>query len=220
MSDPATTGRLNEFYGNPEQLRRYLQRYLPYIKAAPSGHPVLDLGCGSGAFIELLQENGLSAVGIDLADEAVSECTAKGLNVFRDDALHFLSDKHEEYGSIFCSHLIEHFEYDDAVRLLVSIHEALVTGGRIVLITPNPASLEVSEYFWLDPTHVRPYPLPLLVSMLEQTGFQVLDQGQQTASGLPRRGMPRRFLLKLVLGRHYGKVDSYIVGKKKSRLSP
>ena len=216
MNDLKAKNRLNEFYGSQEQLRRYHRMYLTYLNTGSDAHPVLDLGCGFGAFMELLQESKVPVEGIDLAEEAVAECTAKGLHATRDDALHFLADKHGKYASIFCSHLIEHFNYGDACRLLSSMHEALINGGRVVLVTPNPASLEVSEYFWLDPTHIRPYPLPLLLSMFEEAGFKVLEHGQQTAPGLPRRGIPRRFLLRLVLGRHYGKVDSYIVGEKKS----
>lgn len=190
--------------------------YLPYLYQASNEHPVLDLGCGSGAFMELLQEKNIPAEGIDMAVEAVTNCQAKGLNVVRDDALHFLAAEHENYASIFCSHLVEHLNYDDACQLLRSMHEALINGGRLILVTPNPASLEVSEYFWLDPSHVRPYPLKLLMSMFDQAGFQILAQGQQTAPGLPRRGIPRRFLLRLILGKHYGKVDSFIVGEKKA----
>ena len=205
---------MNEFFGSHDQMRRYHQTYLKFVGQAMVDHPVLDLGCGTGAFMELLRENGFQAMGIDLADEAVTVCSAKGLNVIKDDALSFLSDKHEVFATIICSHLIEHLNYEDACKLLDNIHNALIEGGRLILITPNPASLEVLEYFWLDPSHVRPYPLPLLVNMFDRAVLQVLAQGQKTAPGLSHRGLPRRFLLRFILGQHYGKVDSYIIGMK------
>lgn len=205
--------RLNEFYGS-RYLKPYQASFLPYLPIDKSGPPVLDLGCGHGTFLELLNEKGVPGVGIDLSEEAVAICSSKGLDAFQSDAINYLSDKIECYSAILCSHLIEHLEYGNACGLLQLCHRSLISGGRIILITPNPASLEVIEYFWLDPTHVRPYPLPLLSSMAEDAGFLEIASGQKTARGLPRRGIPRRLLLKLMLGRHYGRVDSWLVAEK------
>lgn len=47
-------------------------------------------------------------------------------------------------------------------------------GGRLILITPNASDLRTSERFWLDPTHVRPYPEKLLVLLLQRAGFKVI----------------------------------------------
>ncbi|MHB1464015.1 MAG: class I SAM-dependent methyltransferase [Thermoleophilia bacterium] len=206
--------RLNEFYGNRAQLQRYHARYLPWLNLDRTSLPALDLGCGSGVFLELVRQQGSEVVGVDCAEEAAVECRANGFDVFKGDALHFLEDRQESFGAVFCSHLIEHFQYPEACRLLKSISASLVTGGRLIVVTPNPASLEVSEYFWLDPTHVRPYPLPLLTSMVEDAGFSVVNSGHQTAPGQPRRTVPRRLFLKLVLGHHYGEVDSFVVAAK------
>jgi 2-polyprenyl-3-methyl-5-hydroxy-6-metoxy-1,4-benzoquinol methylase len=205
--------KLNEFYGN-RYLKLYQESFLPYLSIDKSGPPVLDLGCGQGTFLEILKDRGWQGVGIDLSEEAVTTCKSRGLDVSQSDAISYLSDKSESYSAILCSHLIEHLDYENACRLLRSCYQSLISHGRMILITPNPASLEVSEYFWLDPTHVRPYPLQLLSSMIEDAGFVEIASGQKTARGLPRRGIPRRFLLKLLLGRHYGKVDSYLVAEK------
>lgn len=204
------------FYGNQEQLRRYHQGYLSWLIPERPGLPVLDLGCGFGAFMELIRDRGIDIVGVDCVDEAVDVCRSMGFETFKDDVLHFLEDKQESYGAVFCSHLIEHFEYADARRLLDLIAASLTPGGRTILITPNPASLEVAEYFWLDPTHVRPYPLKLLSSMVEDAGFSVVHTGHRTPSGQPRRGIPRRLLLKTILGHHYGQLDSFVVAAKNS----
>ncbi|MHB8858038.1 MAG: class I SAM-dependent methyltransferase [Thermoleophilia bacterium] len=206
--------RLNMFYGDQEQLRRYHQGYLSRLIPTRPELPVLDLGCGFGAFMELVRQQGLDVVGVDCVDDAVDSCRSMGLEVFKEDVHHFLEDKQGAYGAVFCSHLIEHFEYGEACRLLKMIAESLAPGGRTVVVTPNPASLEVAEYFWLDPTHVRPYPLQLLSSMVEDAGLTVVESGQQSPSGQPRRNIPRRLLLKLVLGRHYGMLDSFVVAAK------
>lgn len=215
MMEQATGSALNEFYGSEQQLRRYHSRYLRFFDASSRSLPLLDLGCGSGVFLELVKSQGRRAIGVEVTREATSVCRAKGLEVLQDEALHHLTDKHQCYAGIFCSHLIEHLDYQNACRLLDLANAALTPGGRMILVTPNPASLEViSEVFWLDPTHVRPYPLPLLLRMVERAGLQVRAQGQQSPPGLPRRGVPRRLLLQLLLGRHYNKMDSFVVGEK------
>ncbi len=205
---------LNIFYGNEEQLRNYHKKFISWLNLESINLPILDLGCGSGIFMELVKSHGNEVVGIDCVEEAISICKKKGLNVIYDDVLNFLKQNNQTFSAIFCSHLIEHFAYSDANDLLELIAGSLTFGGRAIFVTPNPASLEVSEYFWLDPTHVRPYPLPLLNNMIIDSGLAHIRSGFKTAPGRPRRGIPRRILLKLVLGRYFGEIDSFVVAEK------
>ena len=71
----------------------------------------------------------------------------------------------------------------------------------------------ISEVFWLDLTHVRPYPLLLLDAMFRDAGFQIADAGHYQSFGLARRQLPRRLLLRALLGKHYGKQNTFIVGE-------
>ncbi|MCV4655497.1 class I SAM-dependent methyltransferase, partial [Escherichia coli] len=41
---------------------------------------ILDVGCGTGANLEMLQKFG-NAYGVDVSDEALAFCSRKGLNV-------------------------------------------------------------------------------------------------------------------------------------------
>jgi SAM-dependent methyltransferase len=136
------------------------------------------------------------------------------LEVVCADALEFLAAQTAgAYGAIYCAHLIEHFAYTDASRLLAESFRVLAPGGRLLVITPNPVSLDViSETFWLDPTHVRPYPRPLLERMLARAGFTLIAAGHDDPPGLPRRTLPRRYLLRLLLGKHYGAMNTFVIG--------
>lgn len=50
----------------------------------PAGSRVLDLGCGDGALLDLLQrERGCSGYGIEIADENVLACVRRGVNVIQ-----------------------------------------------------------------------------------------------------------------------------------------
>src|SRR4030088_3434387 len=47
---------------------------------------VLDVGCGDGELLRLLEERGVDGRGIELSREGVNECVAKGLAVIQGDA--------------------------------------------------------------------------------------------------------------------------------------
>lgn len=207
---------LNEFYGSEPQLRAYHARFLDWAIATPKEFPILDLGCGSGVFLELARERGRVGRGVELAQEALDIARAKGLDVVEADALQFLTAQDAaNYSAVYCSHLVEHLTPFNARVLLEQCARVLVPKGRLIVITPNPVSLDViSETFWLDPTHVRPYPRPLLENMFLRAGLTILASGHDDPPNLPRRTLPRRWFLRAVLGKHYGAMNTFVVGEK------
>jgi methionine biosynthesis protein MetW len=56
------------------------------------GSRVLDVGCGDGELLELLETKGVDGRGIELSREGVNECVAKGLAVVQGDADTDLAD--------------------------------------------------------------------------------------------------------------------------------
>jgi methionine biosynthesis protein MetW len=50
------------------------------------GSRVLDVGCGDGDLLRLLERRGVDGRGIELSREGVNECVAKGLAVIQGDA--------------------------------------------------------------------------------------------------------------------------------------
>jgi methionine biosynthesis protein MetW len=53
-------------------------------RLVPQGARVLDLGCGDGALLDLLQrERGCTGYGIEIADENVLACTRRGVDVIQ-----------------------------------------------------------------------------------------------------------------------------------------
>jgi SAM-dependent methyltransferase len=75
----------------------------------PQNFPVLDLGCESGVFMELVQARQRAVRGVEHSGEAAAQAGAKGLDVVQDDALRFLDNHANAFAFIYCSHLIEHF---------------------------------------------------------------------------------------------------------------
>jgi methionine biosynthesis protein MetW len=56
------------------------------------GSRVLDVGCGDGELLRLLETRGVDGRGIELSREGVNECVAKGLAVIQGDADTDLAD--------------------------------------------------------------------------------------------------------------------------------
>lgn len=174
------------FLAGTEELTASMQRrYVRVFKNAPG--PVLEVGSGKGAMLSLFQQEQISAYGIDLSPEAVAYCRQKGLEVLKADVLgHLSSIVSNSLGGIFCAHVIEHLHPADAITFLKESYRVLRPSGKLVLITPNAKDLRLSERFWLDVTHVRPYPRKLLDFLLRREGFTKMefDTGPEPASNI------------------------------------
>ena len=205
------------FFGDDKSVRRIHRKYADMF---PPGARVLDLGCGTGLFLELLKQRGVHGTGVDVFKPAVDACRAKDLDVERADLLQFLHRTRTTFDGIFCSHIVEHLSPDDAHRLLADANRVLSDRGLIIILTPNTKDLEVmTERFWLDPTHVRPYPLKLLHAMLEHWGFDIVKEGldRDSARRIPKRRPTETIdyiLQKLRWGKYFGKGDTFIIGRK------
>lgn len=205
------------FVGTDDVTKKYQRKYLRYFKA---GECVLDVGCGNGIFLELLRERGIRGVGIDASATKVAKCRSKRLEVHRVDALRYIKRKSQKFHGIFCSHFVEHFSPSTILEFLHHAFDRLEAGGLLIIITPNYKNIDViSERFWMDITHVRPYPIPLLEKMLEASGFDLVAQGVDSTT---RQGFPRRkpwlglkyVLKKIRFGEYFGAGDSFVVAKK------
>jgi 2-polyprenyl-3-methyl-5-hydroxy-6-metoxy-1,4-benzoquinol methylase len=204
-------------FGSDERVVRQIQSR--FVKFFRNSAPVLDIGCGRGLFLELLGAEGIEAVGIDHSQESVAACRERGFTVTREDARQYLDRAAGRFGGIFCSHVIEHMGYDDAMNFLALCHHALREGGVLLLVTPNPEDLTIiGEIFWLDPTHVRPYPKLLLQSMLQANGFEVRLAQQFLGSWrmIGRRNLPMYLLRRMLLGRHFGRPNTLVLAEKQT----
>ena len=166
--------------GRRDEIKKRLQVYLPIIKKSNAGlknSPILDIGCGRGEWLELLKETGLYASGLDLNKIMIRICRERGLNTVEGEALSFLKDMSDHsLGAVTCFHLIEHYGFEFLVRLLKEILRVLKPGGLVILETPNPDNVLVgSRNFYLDPTHNKPLPSPLIKLVLQSCGFSQVE---------------------------------------------
>lgn len=159
------------------RLRPYLAR-LGFLKERPEKtRRIVDLGCGRGEWLEVLREDGLDAIGVDLNTAQAEAASEIGLKVEIDDVIAWLSrQKPRSIDFLSAFHLIEHLEFPVLVRLFKEAVRVIKPGGGLLIETPNPESLIVGAYkFWLDPTHIRPYPSELITQLVESIGFERIE---------------------------------------------
>lgn len=160
----------NRHRGSQEEIKKRQEVYLPVFKRSDN---ILDIGCGRGEFIELLQKEGIKATGIDLNEDMVHICKKKNLNVKQKDAITYLNSlKDESLGGIFASHIIEHLNIDLLIEFVKLCYTKLKKEAYIVFETPNPQSIITSAInFYLDFSHIKHVHPEAIKFLLESNGF-------------------------------------------------
>ena len=164
------------YRGSRELIRKRLQAYQPFIAPLPGIYQpanAIDLGCGRGEWLELLQDAGFAPQGVDLDAGMLAACTERGLPVTQSDALVHLQSLGDASQCLVSGfHIAEHLSFDDLHTLVQQALRILQPGGLLILETPNPENIEVgTSSFHLDPTHQSPIPPLLLSFLLEHHGF-------------------------------------------------
>jgi SAM-dependent methyltransferase len=166
----------DRFRGSRELIKSRLSIYLPFIEPLKSIYRecnLIDLGCGRGEWLELLESKGFKTHGVDLDDAMLEVCSSEGLSVLKADAIEYLRKLQDESAVIVSAfHLIEHISFESLQILVSEAFRVLKPCGLLILETPNPENLMVSTTeFYLDPTHKRPVPPKLLHFLAEYNKF-------------------------------------------------
>jgi O-antigen chain-terminating methyltransferase len=167
----------DKFRGTRKDIQQRQEVYLPAIKAALKATDqalVLDMGCGRGEWLELLQEHNISAEGVDLNCIMIKECEERGLKATEADILDYLRlFKNSSVSAVTGFHIIEHLPFKVLIALFDECLRVLKPGGVIVFETPNPENLLVGACnFYTDPSHHNPLVPETMRFTIEQRGFE------------------------------------------------
>ena len=167
----------DEFRGPREEVSRRLQVYIPILKEAEIAGGVLDIGCGRGEWLQLLNSEGIKAQGVDRNRVFIEQCRAAGLDVVENDALiHLRNLPAESLDAVTIFHLVEHLPLVTLIKVVDEIVRTLKGGGMLIIETPNPENFIVGSYtFYADPTHRNPIPSQTLQFLLEARGLRSQD---------------------------------------------
>jgi O-antigen chain-terminating methyltransferase len=177
MADTFYRAFEERYRGSRDIIKSRLRAYhvfLDPLAALYPGAEALDVGCGRGEWLELLDEAGFMAQGVDLDDGMLAACRERGLRVERADALKTLSDlPADSLALVSAFHVVEHVPFDVLRAIVQEALRVLKPGGLLILETPNPENLVVgASDFYLDPSHERPIPPNLLGFVTEHAGFR------------------------------------------------
>lgn len=163
----------DEFRGPREDVKEGLKFYLPILKAAGIEKNILDIGCGRGEWLELLQEEGFKGSGVEINRVLAEQLRKTGLEVMEEDALVYLrSLPDESLDAVTGFHFIEHLSFETLIEVLDEIARTLRPGGLVIFETPNPKNLVVGTCnFYSDPTHVKPLFPETVRFILDNRGF-------------------------------------------------
>jgi 2-polyprenyl-3-methyl-5-hydroxy-6-metoxy-1,4-benzoquinol methylase len=117
--------------------RRDIRPLLP----PPAAGPIVDLGCGRGELVRLLQMDGFDAEGIDISPEQAALARAAGIaGVRQGDFRAILGARPAHYAAITATDLLEHLTKPEVLQTFDYAAAALAPGGIFVGRVPNAVS--------------------------------------------------------------------------------
>ncbi len=174
LEDWSYAGFENRFRGYGEEVKKQQQGYITFFSQDKT---VVDLGCGRGEFLELLQEKGIKAEGIDLNQAMVETCLEKGLNCRQGDLLEKLAEYEDgSLGGLFSSQVVEHLSPSYLKRLVELSYTKLAPSTYLIIETINPASVfSFIQIYLLDLSHQKAIHPQALKFLLESSGFEQVE---------------------------------------------
>ena len=182
--------RFEEAFRGPfDDIAARLAVYLPLVEGTVSAlatRRVLDLGCGRGEWLQLLDRAGYSALGVDARPNTVAACRDRGSNAMVGDAIAFVNAQPADAWTVVSAfHLVEHIAMARLLPFFLDLYRVLQPGGLLLVETPNLSNVLVGSCsFHLDPTHQRPLPPETWQFLLSAAGF--IEVGVMLLNPSPR----------------------------------
>ncbi len=136
---------------------------------------LLDVGCGYGAFVTAMREEGWDAEGLDVSSRVVEVAVRKGRPV-RQGTLDGLQGAEGTYDAITMFYVLEHLP--DPMGALRKVALLLVPGGILLIRIPHTspivrllAPIGLGGTLYDPPYHLYDFSPAVLRDMLRRTGF-------------------------------------------------
>lgn len=154
------------FVGRRRIIESFVEQIFP--ETGNSTPRILDVGCGTGANLEMLSRFG-APEGVDVSADALAFCRARGLTDLNEGTAENLPYPDQTFDLVTGLDLVEHLDSD--VAGLREMHRVLRPGGRILLFVPAFMFLwgvqdDISH-------HRRRYTLKELKRVVTEAGFTV-----------------------------------------------
>lgn len=106
------------------------------LRIAQDKHNVLDLGCGEGTRLKLMESDGRKLTGIDISANAIKKAKSKNSKInFISGNIEKFSFKDNQFDLVYSAFVFEHLDRPE--KVIKEAVRVLETGGTLVIIAPN-----------------------------------------------------------------------------------
>lgn len=167
-------GLINWLYQRVRNLT--LKQKLLLLKSLSSEKSLLDIGCGTGEFLNTAQANGYNVQGIEPSPIAREQAIKNyKLNVSEENALDQLAENSFSFISMW--HVLEHvYHLNDRIK---QIDRLLKKDGHLIIAVPNRSSYDANVYqqYWAAydvPRHLYHFSPKDIENLFSKHGFKLL----------------------------------------------
>ncbi len=122
MSSLDLYAKIEPLIGFYEDYDRLYDEYIKILKSS-GAKKVLDVGCGSGRFLERLKSEGFEGIGIDISEEMIRISINKGLNA----NLMNIYDLVDKFDAVVCiADVLNYMDKNELQSFLLKIKELLL----------------------------------------------------------------------------------------------
>jgi SAM-dependent methyltransferase len=162
-------------HGNGDAAALVYRRDIRPLLPQPAAGPVVDIGCGRGELVRLLQADGFDAEGIDISPEQAALARVAGVpRVLQGDFRSILGEQPGHYAAITATDLLEHLTKPEVLRAFDEVAAALAPGGIFVGRVPNAVSPLGGHVRDGDFTHQTSFTARSIRQLAAAAGFELV----------------------------------------------
>lgn len=168
-------GIINQLYHYVRRFTLKQKRNLIIRRAKKHTGSILDIGCGTGAFLEEMQASGWKTIGLEPDNTAREKAISRGIHVLASEHI-FQID--QTFSAITMWHVLEHVH--DLHPYLDKIYSMLDDNGVFLVAVPNYMCYDQLAYqqFWAAydvPRHLYHFSPSSMQTLMAKHGFHVVE---------------------------------------------
>jgi len=152
-----------------KQFKEFIEKYFL------EGRKIVEVGCGSGEYLSIMQQFGVETYGLEQATESVNKCVENGLKVSKG----FIQDSTDKingapFNAFFIFNFLQH--WPDPNSTLRGIYNNLADGAVGIVEVPNfDMILRKNLFSEFNKDHLFYFTKDTLKTTLRLNGFEIIE---------------------------------------------